>query len=593
VTQLTQQHHQRPLSDQASASSSSKPAEEIFLTPRVIDRRSFETYAASLRQSLEETSRESDLLARRAEAAAVVLERLERFVGSHGDVFDRAGQLIESIDDRQESTGELLSKLARMTESAKQASRDIESLIRERSEAFEQRLITLATDALDKFEVSRDSLAKDAAVMRRDLAERLDQIRERGETVVGTLEDRAKSAGDLLLHSLEEADAFRDVLRNEASGVSKILDERAADLREAISSDGSKIKRELETAARALRDAIAAGSAHRDTIERAAELAIGRAQAGVGEQAQELERLTRRAEAIVREHRETINSADGEIQARVNSAQDAVAKNLKQQLGAANGKARAISDGLNETVARAELSVDTQRVDEIVSRCELAKQSTAESINLLDEASTRVLADSEQARQSLMRSAEDIRGQASSIVERASQVAQDSTQQLDQMTSSIERAESWNLEIEERCSELDERVSERIRITMQEQSLAMAEQVSVLNDRVERAEAREAVLRGVVEAQNQDIASLRDMVAALAASKADAHINPEPELLIPVVRKATTRKKPAAKKKPTSKKAPAKKAETGKASTKKAAPKKASGTKKPAKPAAKRSQSAA
>ncbi|PHQ78371.1 MAG: hypothetical protein COB69_10160, partial [Phycisphaera sp.] len=267
VTQLTHQHDSRP--------DPSPPADEIFLTPRVIDRRSFETYAASLRQSLQETSRESDLLARRAEAAAVVLERLERFVGSHGDVFDRAGQLIESIDERQESTGELLGKLARMTESAKQASRDIESLIRERSEAFEQRLISLASAALDKFETTRDSFSKDAASMRRDLSERLDQIRERGETVVGTLEERAQNAGQTLAQSLEEADAFRELIRNETRSASKRLDEKTAEIHDAITSDGSSIKRELETAARALRDAIAAGSAHRDTIERAAELAIG------------------------------------------------------------------------------------------------------------------------------------------------------------------------------------------------------------------------------------------------------------------------------------------------------------------------------
>lgn len=597
MTQQTHQQHRPPLSDQPAPRQTKAPTDEIFLTPRVIDRRSFETYAANLRQSLEETSRESDLLARRAEAAAVVLERLERFVGSHGDVFDRASQLIESIDDRQESTGELLGKLARMTDSAKQASRDIEALIRERSEAFEQRLITLASDALDKFEVSRDSLSKDAASMRRDLAERLDQIRERGEAVVGTLEDRAQNAGKALTDVLEEADSYRDVFRSEASSANKQIDEKAAELRDAIVNEGSRVKRELDAAARALRDAIAAGSAHRDTIERAAELAIGRAEAGVGEQAQALERLTRRAESVVREHRETIDSADGEIHARVSSALDAVASSIDKQIESAQSKAAGIGESLRETIARAEVSIDTKRVDEIAQRCDKATRATEDSIENLEEASTRVLADSEQARQSLMRSAEDIRGQAAAIVERASEVAQDATQQLDQMTEAMTRAEGWNLSVEDRCNELDERVSERVRITMQEQSLAMAEQITILNDRVERAESREAMLRGVVEAQNKDIASLREMVESLTKAQHEAKQEIEPEPLIPVVRKTTPRKKAPAKKKASAKKATTKKATTRKAAAKKTPTKKSTAkktsAKKSAQPEAKQEQTAA
>ena len=221
--------------------------------------------------------------------------------------------------------------------------------------------------------------------------------------------------------------------------------------------------------------------------------------------------------------------------------------------------------------------MDTQKVDEVVGRCESAKQATDESIARLEEASTRALADSEQARQSLVRSAEDIRGQASAIVDRASEAAHESTQQLDQILVTLERAESWDLAVQERCDELDERVGERVRITMQEQSLAMAEQISILDDRLERAESRETVLRKVVEAQTKDIAALRDMVAALTITQKQ---DDEREPLIPVVRKATPRKKAAAKK--TTKKVSTKKTTARKAVSNKPATKKATRTKKPA-----------
>lgn len=578
---MTQQAGQHT-SDEAAAPGEER-IDDIFLTPRVIDRKSFEQYAASLRQSLEETTRESDLLARRAEASAVILERLERFVGSHSDIFERASQFIESIDDRQDSTKQLLDKITRQTESANKAVREIETLVLERGEAFEQRLITLATDALDRFEKTRDELSKTAATMRRDLTDRLEQIRERGEAVIGTLEDRSKDAGETLATLLEEVDTQREMVRADSRDASRKLDEKASELRDEIVAEGSGIKRELDGAARALREAIAAGSAHRDTIERSAELAVSRAKSGVGEQSIELEQLARRAEKLIRDHRETIDAVESELRARAHSAHEMVDTTIQEKLSAAQRDAGEVCDRLSGAIERASSVLDESVIGAAITRAEAARDEMEETIAGLDSANERAIADSEEARQSLILAAEDIRGRSTQLIGRAEHAVAAAGPVLEQVAASCERAVSLTDRLEEVGGSLDSRVAEQVGIVMQERSLAMAEQIGVLEDRLERSEERESVLRSVVESQVADISALHEQIAKLDQRLTESDKSEpteEPEPLVPVVRaKSPTRKKPAVKKK-TAKKAAAKKA-TSKPATKKKASTKKAASKKP------------
>ncbi|HED53403.1 MAG TPA: hypothetical protein ENJ00_04290 [Phycisphaerales bacterium] len=299
-------------------------ADAIFLTPRVLDSSAFEHYSTALRGMIEQTTRESDLLARRAEAAACILERLERFVGSHSDVFERANQLLNSIDDRQDRSQELLGLLRRQTELAEAAGRELERAATERAEAFHARLGAIINAEMDRFEQAQSDLSASAATMRRDLVDRLEELRSRGETMLGALEHRATTIADGVPAMLETAEAARGAITEEAKCSIDKLANRSEQSRDEIETVGGRIQRELDAAARSMREAIAAGSAHRDTIERAAELAIGRAQTGVQEQTLELERLIRTGERAVREHRETIKAAAAEAEARAAGARDSV-----------------------------------------------------------------------------------------------------------------------------------------------------------------------------------------------------------------------------------------------------------------------------
>lgn len=359
-------------------------SEEIFLTPRVVDRRAFETFASMLRVSVEKAERESDLLARRAEAAASVLERLEGFVGSHADVFKRAADLIDTIDQRQRTAGDTLDSLTKRVELAQQAARDVEALVRERGEAFEARLTTLAAGTLDSFEAARQSLSGDASIMRRDLSQRLDELRQRGESLLASLEERAEHAGQNLAEQLTHLETARETLRVEHRETTRKLDEQAGELREGLRTEGSAVKRELDVAARSLREAIAASSAHRDTIERAAELAVSRVQAGANEQTLEVERLSRRAEAVVRDHRESIDTLSAEIEARLESARD----RAEAELGRAGERARASAAEIEQALA--ERLREVESASRVLEQLELATREASERLEAIESGSESI-----------------------------------------------------------------------------------------------------------------------------------------------------------------------------------------------------------
>jgi len=544
-----------------SAQSQNQPtpgaSEEIFLTPRVVDRRAFETFASMLRASVEKAEHESDLLARRAEAAASVLERLEGFVGSHADIFKRAADLIDTIDQRQRTAGDTLESLTKRVELAQQASRDVESLVRERGEAFEARLTTLAAGTLDSFEAARQSLSGDASIMRRDLSQRLDELRQRGESLLTSLEERAELAGESLAEQLTSLETARETLRVEHRETARKLDEQSGELREGLRTEGGAVRRELDAAVRSLREAIAASSAHRDTIERAADLAVSRVQAGAGEQTLEVERLTRRAEALVREHRQSVESLTTEIEARLESARDRAETELGQVSASARSRSREIGASLDERIAAAAAAVTTLTGLECI---------TEEAGALLGSIEGR---------------SETIRSEIAALVESACAGRVD---RIDRENAALRTA--LEAEASKRTS-LESALGEQlVRIENTDGENAQ------LRVKLELAEARHAELEHALTLQNERFAAIEKQFAELAkanskpvqaaANEAESkcEAEPEPEPLIPVVvkpkprKKAPSRKKAAAKKsaKTTASKPSAKKAGTSKAGTKKKAP---------------------
>ncbi len=205
-------------------------AEDIVLSPRVVDRLAFDEYVKLLRAEIEGAARESELLARRAEAGAVVLEQLERFMGDNGDAIEHAAEILAGIDQRMSESRRLLDQVDRRAANLSKASEHAEQAIEARAEAFQQRLRSIVDTAMDRFEETEDQLTARAASARRELLDRLEQMRSRGEETLARLDTRAAELSAEAEDAVTRAQARLDTLRGPARELLQSLETRAASL---------------------------------------------------------------------------------------------------------------------------------------------------------------------------------------------------------------------------------------------------------------------------------------------------------------------------------------------------------------------------
>lgn len=295
-------------------------ADSVFLTPRVVDRRTFEELACALRTQIDSASRESDLLARRAEAAAVILDQLERFIGDNRDPIERAAEVLTGIDDRASAARALLGDIDRRASALDRMSRETERSLTDRTEAFHAALRTLVNDALARFDETEDQLAARAASVRRDLGERLETLRARGDEMLDCLTRRAEAS----IQSAQEAAAHADRLetaRAEAERAGAALAEAGAACRQTtdralqvIAEAGTRATTDIAAAAEASIGVIAQARATAEPEVDAAIMrlrdALGRIEARAGEHTRGITAALTRAGAAKRSLVETISESE-------------------------------------------------------------------------------------------------------------------------------------------------------------------------------------------------------------------------------------------------------------------------------------------
>ncbi|MEO0631436.1 MAG: hypothetical protein AAFY46_12050, partial [Planctomycetota bacterium] len=243
----------------------------VVLSPRVIDRLAFDEYVALLKSEIDGATRESELLARRAEAGAVILDQLERFMTGNGDAIEHAAEVLAGIDQRMAGSRALLDEVERRSVNLSKASQSAEQAIEARAEAFQSRLRSIVDTAMDRFEETEDQLTARAASARRELLDRLEQMRSRGEDTLSRLDARATNLAAEAEDTTARAEARLDALRGPAREVLASIEakvaafEALADERlSAFQTSATEIASSLDQAqqlARTERDAIAEAAA--------------------------------------------------------------------------------------------------------------------------------------------------------------------------------------------------------------------------------------------------------------------------------------------------------------------------------------------
>ncbi|MEO1716564.1 MAG: hypothetical protein AAFR76_05575 [Planctomycetota bacterium] len=359
-------------------------SQDIVLSPRVIDRLAFDEYVALLRAEVENATKESELLARRAEAGAIILEQLDRFIDSNGETIEHAAEVLAGIDERMAASRKLLDDVDRRATNLHKASQQAEQVIEARAEAFEQRLRSIVDAAMDRFEDTEDQLTARAASARRELLDRLEQMRSRGEATIARLDSKAGELSEEAEETVARAQSRLDALREPVRELLGSIESKAAALAAGSEEHAARLIAEAEAGAAKIESAAAAVEQRLDDLSLATTAAT------------ETERAVREAaEALGLESRELAEAALAELKSEAASVVEASASSLEQAVAlhqdairsgvedarTAESSLRAASTSLTKTAA----SDDVRRVVELCGQIEsLTSQTDAARATLAD-----------------------------------------------------------------------------------------------------------------------------------------------------------------------------------------------------------------
>ncbi|MEL6795659.1 MAG: hypothetical protein AAFO89_02440 [Planctomycetota bacterium] len=359
-------------------------SQDIVLSPRVIDRLAFDEYVAMLRAEVENATKESELLARRAEAGAIILEQLDRFIDSNGDTIEHAAEVLAGIDERMAASRTLLDDVDRRARNLHKASQQAEQVIQARAEAFEQRLRSIVDAAMDRFEDTEDQLTARAASARRELLDRLEQMRSRGEATIARLQSKAGELSEEAEETVARAQSRLDALREPVRELLGSIESKAAALAAGSEEHAARLIAEAEAGAAKIESAAVAVEQRLDDLSLATTAATETGQA-----------VREAAEALGLESRELAKAALAELKSEAASVVEAGASSLGQAVSLHQDAIRSgVEDARNAesslraasaSLTKAAASDDVRRVVELCGQIEsLTSQTEAARATLAD-----------------------------------------------------------------------------------------------------------------------------------------------------------------------------------------------------------------
>ena len=303
-------------------------AEEIFLSPRVLDQAAFEEFSTRLTALLDETRRQSTSLAEQVRAA----ESLRSGVESVGDRararIEQSTELLTKLNERATAIGALLEKAGQRAEGMQQVETQIDELIESRIVGFEERL----------------EKSVDAAMMK---------LEQRIERAVAQALDQAGKLGEQLEERIERtAESQREKIQMLDSQLGRIEAQLAKSVRREEDADASPATlAEVIERAESLASCLAERLATIETTQNELEQHLARCDEAIGESSD-------RAEAALSRHAELksafaqLDQAGAEVEEKLNS-QMSEAIELLESVGGVLNRARESQSSLAERIEEA------------------------------------------------------------------------------------------------------------------------------------------------------------------------------------------------------------------------------------------------
>jgi len=390
--------------------------DEVFLSPRVLDRTAFERFASTLAELIRRAGAERQALEAAAARSERVGEDIRVFQSEHPEAFERTTSLARSLAERASQASAMIERASeRSADLDRRAATAVKSL-REGAGGFEASVRTMLETLGRKVEqIERETEARARRAEMR-WVDRLSAAERRAEELEARLEAQQKRIDDLNAESSRDMSTIErglrekiDSIRQEALGAVSVLEDKAGATTQRVSSmiddtearAGRAIER-IETLERVLMSAGEVASkldALRNLIEKADALT---GNTGIESLIDRAHEAGARAEFAQRQYQEIAKQADKarivlgesivsstEIIDRLGEKQDKLRENVQHSLDLCSKTTAKLTRERNKLSRALDEVVDdaADRADSITK----AISAQRESIDLSGRATERLL----------------------------------------------------------------------------------------------------------------------------------------------------------------------------------------------------------
>lgn len=475
-----------------------RTAEEVFVSPRVVDRVAFEDYAQALRKLLAAATSEGEHLRRTAVEASKSLRAI--------------GEVLPAVDKKLSRAGELVGQLTQKLEAVEAAAKRAENAA-ERATTAEQRIRDMDERARHRiFEAS--SAAADEAVTRiEEIAQkRADELDDRGTTLNEFVDRGRADLAETRAKATEALERAAHQVKADAAGAVEAIKTHRGQAQDAIAEDHQSATHAIEVAKGQTVEAIMSERA-------AAEQVL----------AERVTRLTQRVDELVDAAEQRLGQMIEERSQEANERTDAVAQRIdaaitpKLEESSAAAEAAHARASEAEAKARGVFELGLEEIEKLCERAEALLEATGAgqarpadgtlaaitaSASKAMEAMNLTAADGERAR----RQAEESRKALGESIESAALWLDRLVEQRDGLQQSISLAtrlcEQAEGQLAQRRAELDE--------AMRAPATEVQRHVDALKAAAEDAATKRAELTEAIAGVQQQV----EAKASAAAEKA-------------------------------------------------------------------------
>jgi chromosome segregation ATPase len=153
--------------------------DDVFITPRVLDKSAFDQFTATLKSLIEQATSHAETLRKTSASADAVVKQFGQTGPALEQRLNSATQVLTGMEARSSHAQAITTKLEERVASAQKLEAQLEALLAQRLADFDQRLSARLQDATAKIDQARNDLAARAARLQEGLQHTIAQAQER------------------------------------------------------------------------------------------------------------------------------------------------------------------------------------------------------------------------------------------------------------------------------------------------------------------------------------------------------------------------------------------------------------------------------